>query len=394
MNYAVQPFWKANVTIKLNQEKLLEFIPTEDYPNADLDKVFEDGLELHTEIVIPAETLWNTTTDMLAQLVQHGNLNPDMTETTNNLLGTQVDNIVNEFMPVLEDVALEIAKSVAIEQAKQSIFDSLSASGTADEIQEKLNDANLGDEYFDEKMTVLTDSLKEGDKTAEQAADIVVSVIDDIIGDLQQADDATLNSITNVDTSALREKIVEGLVKFENEDGVINIEDAIASLLLGGLDSLNSSDETATPASAMVTPQEDSDNVKQLKEDVKAKIYELLPANINDIIGSTLKISAAVLLFSIFTWAYVAIKILCKMFCHDNSVKLKLPLLLGHLPGLLLWLVPTLAFQFTKGSAEMQMFTLQFGSSGTFAVIAAFILFIISIPYCSMRRPLKRRKLR
>lgn len=397
-NYAVQPFWKVNATIKLSQEKLLEFIPADDYPNADLDKVFADGLEVHTEIVIPAETLWNTTTDMLAQLVQHGNLNPDMTETTNNLLGTQVDNIVNEFLPILENVALEIAKSVAIEQAKQSIFDSLSGSGTADEIQAKLNDANLGDDYFDEKMTNLTDALKEDDKTAEQAADIVVNLIDEIIGDLQNVDDATLNSITDVDTDALREKVVEGLAKFENEDGVINIEDAIASMLLGGLDSLTPSDDSAlvsaTPVNAMVEPQEDSDSVKQLKEDVKAKIYELLPENINDIIGSALKISAGVLLFSLFTWAYVVIKILCKMFFHDNSVKLRLPLLLGHLPGLALWLAPTLAYQFTKGSAEMQMFALQFGSSGTFAVIAAFILFIISIPYCSMRRPLKRRKLR
>lgn len=398
MNYAIQPFWKVNATIKLDQEKLLEFIPAEDYPNADLENVLADGIEIQANVVISAETLWDTTTNMLAELVQRGNLNPDMTETVNNLVGEQVDNIVNQFMPVVESVALKIAKSVAVEQTKQAIITSLTNSTGDAEIAQKLEDAGFDNAYFDEKMTVLTDALQDGDKNAEQAADIVMTVLDDIIGALQESDDATLNSIESVDSDTLRNKVVEGLSKFENDDGVINIEDAIAQLLLGGLDAINAEDDSAlvsaTPASASVEQQEDSESVKQLKEDVKQKIYDLLPENVNEIIATALKISAGLLLFSIFTWAYICIKILCKLFYRDNSVKLKLPLLLGHLPGLLLWLTPTLAYQFAKTSESMQAFALQFGSSGTFAVIAAFMLFIISIPYCSMRQPLKRRKLR
>ncbi len=397
-NYAVQPFLQVNAEIKLDKAKLEELISVDDYPNANLDVALQDGIEFEASIAIPTELLWQTNTKMLAQLFQQGNLNPDLSETVKALLDEQVDAIVNNLMPVLEEVALEIAKSVAVEQTKQSIFTALSSSGNQAEIQEKLNEAGFNDEWFNSQLDDLTTALQDGDKTAEQATEIVVNVFSDIINDLKNSDDATLQTIDNVDEDALRSAVQTGLAEFENEDGVINIEDAIANLLLGGLDSLAPAEDgalvTANPVSANVDPKEESETVKELKASVKEKVYNLLPENVNEIIATALKISTAVLVFSIFTWAYIVIKILFKLFFRDNSVKLKLPLLLGHLPGLLLWLTPTLIFQFTKGSAEMQMLSLHFASSGTFAVIAAFILFVISIPYCSMRQVLKRRKLR
>ena len=397
-SYAVQPFWSVNAKIKLDKEQLVELIPLEEYPNANLDLALQDGIEFQASIEIPAELLWQTNTKMLAQLFQQGNLNPDMSEPVKALLDEQVDAIVDNLMPVLKNVALEIAKSIAVEQAKQSIFSALSNSGTESEIQEKLNDYGFDDEWFNSQLDDLTTALQGGDKTAEEATEIVLDTFDNIKASLKETDDDAFSSIDNVDEETLRDAIQNGLVQFENENGVINIEDAIASLLLGGLDALAPADDsalvTANPVSASVEPQQDSATVQELKANVKEKVYDLLPENIIETIATALKISAFVLVFSIFTWAYIIIKILFKLFFRDNSVKLKLPLLLGHLPGLLLWLTPTLIFQFLKGSAEMQMFTFHFASSGILAVVAAFILFVISIPYCSMRQVLKRKKFR
>ena len=397
-SYAVQPFWSVNAKIKLDKEQLVELIPLEEYPNANLDLALQNGIEFQASIEIPAELLWQTNTKMLAQLFQQGNLNPDMSEPVKALLDEQVDAIVDNLMPVLKNVALEIAKSIAVEQAKQSIFSALSSFGTESEIQEKLNEYEFDDAWFNSQLDDLTGALQDGDKTAEEATEIVLNTFDNIKASLKETDDDAFSSIDNVDEETLRDAIQNGLAQFENEDGKINLEDAIASLLLGGLDALAPADDsalvTANPVSASVEPQQDSATVQELKANVKEKVYDLLPENIIETIATALKISAFVLVFSIFTWAYIIIKILFKLFFRDNSVKLKLPLLLGHLPGLLLWLTPTLIFQFLKGSTEMQMFTFHFASSGILAVVAAFILFVISIPYCSMRQVLKRKKFR
>ncbi|MBE5752604.1 MAG: hypothetical protein E7343_00860 [Clostridiales bacterium] len=397
-SYAVQPFWSVNAKIKLDKEQLVELIPLEEYPNANLDVALQNGIEFEASIEIPAELLWQTNTKMLAQLFQQGNLNPDMSEPVKALLDEQVDAIVDNLMPVLKNVALEIAKSIAVEQTKQSIFSALSSYGSEAEIQEKLNAYEFDDEWFNSQLDDLTTALQSGEKTAEEATEIVLDTFDNIKASLKETDDDAFSAIDNVDEDALRDAIQNGLAQFENEDGKINIEDAIASLLLGGLDALAPADDsalvTANPVSASVEPQQDSETVQELKANVKEKVYDLLPENITEIIATALKISAFVLVFSIFTWVYLIIKILFKLFFRDNSIKLKLPLWLGHLPGLLLWLTPTLIFQFVKGSAEMQMFTLHFASSGILAVVAVFILFVISIPYCSMRKALKRKKFR
>lgn len=396
-SYAVQPFWSVNAKIKLDKEQLVELIPLEEYPNANLDLALQNGIEFQASIEIPAELLWQTNTKMLAQLFQQGNLNPDMSEPIKALLDEQVDAIVNNLMPALKNVALEIAKSIAVEQTKQSIFSALSSYGSEAEIQEKLNAYEFDDEWFNTQLDDLTAALQT-EKTAEEATEIVLNTFDNIKASLKETDDDAFSAIDNVDEDALRDAIQNGLAQFENEDGEIDLEDAIASLLLGGLDALAPADDsalvTANPVSASVEPQQDSATVQELKANVKEKVYDLLPENIIETIATALKISAFVLVFSIFTWAYIIIKILFKLFFRDNSVKLKLPLLLGHLPGLLLWLTPTLIFQFVKGSAEMQMFTLHFASSGILAVVAVFILFVISIPYCSMRQVLKRKKFR
>lgn len=396
-SYAVQPFWSVNAKIKLDKEQLVELIPLEEYPNANLDLALQNGIEFQASIEIPAELLWQTNTKMLAQLFQQGNLNPDISEPIKALLDEQVDAIVNNLMPALKNVALEIAKSIAVEQTKQSIFSALSSYGSEAEIQEKLNAYEFDDEWFNTQLDDLTAALQT-EKTAEEATEIVLNTFDNIKASLKGTDDDAFSAIDNVDEDALRDAIQNGLAQFENEDGEIDLEDAIASLLLGGLDALAPADDsalvTANPVSASVEPQQDSATVQELKANVKEKVYDLLPENIIETIATALKISAFVLVFSIFTWAYIIIKILFKLFFRDNSVKLKLPLLLGHLPGLLLWLTPTLIFQFVKGSAEMQMFTLHFASSGILAVVAVFILFVISIPYCSMRQVLKRKKFR
>ncbi len=399
-NYIASPFFYANANVTLNKEQLVEILSTEDYPHANVDSAIPEEIAFDLELNIPASLLWTTNTAMLKQLVQEGNLNPDLSETTDALIDEQVNSIVDNLMPIIEEIALNIAKSVAVEQAKQAIIDALvSDSNTAEEIEEKLQAAGFSEEYFNEKMNTLTEDLSSGEKTTEEVTDKVVTVMNAILTDLSNSDDDTLKSLSEIDEVSLREKVSTGLNAFENENGVIDIDEAIADLLLKGLDTLSPSEEdavdaTPTAVALSATPTNENGSVEELKAEVKAKILELLPEGFSDTFAGILKISTIVLVLSIFTWIYVMIKILCKTFCQNNAVKLKLPLLLGHLPGLAFWLIPTIVFQVLQNSMNMGMLSLHFSSSGALAVLAAFALAIIAIPYCSIRHSLKPRKLR
>jgi hypothetical protein len=397
INYAAADFFLVNANVTLNKDDLAKIIPTEDYPNADLDSALQEEITFDLELKIPASLVWKTNTAMLKQLVQQGNLNPDLTETTNALIDEQVNSIVDNLMPVIENVALKIAKSVAVEQAKQSIINALKDQSSADDIAERLEVIDI-DKHFED----LTKDLSSGEKTVAEVTDKVIDTMDNIIEELKTNDDEILSTIESIDETVLRDKISEGLSAFADENGIINIEEAIAGLLLNGLDSFSNSEEnnessSVTPTAIALsteTQNKEESNVEKLKADVKAKLLELLPDGFNEILATFLKVSAFTLVLSMFTWIYLMLKILCKIFYPNNSVKLKLPLLLGHLPGLVLWLLPTVVFQIIKNSLEMGSVALYFASSGALAVLVAFVLMIIAIPYCSLRRPLKPRKLR
>lgn len=397
INYAAADFFLVNANVTLNKDDLAKIIPTEDYPNADLDSALQEEITFDLKLKIPASLVWKTNTAMLKQLVQQGNLNPDLTETTNALIDEQVNSIVNNLKPVIENVALKIAKSVAVEQAKQSIINALKDQSSADDIAERLEVIDI-DKHFED----LTKDLSSGKKTVAEVTDKVIDTMDNIIEELKTNDDEILSTIESIDETVLRDKISEGLSAFADEKGNINIEEAIAGLLLNGLDSFSNSEEnnessSVTPTAIALSTEaqnEEDSNVEKLKADVKAKLLELLPDGFNEILATFLKVSAFTLVLSMFTWIYLMLKILCKIFYPNNSVKLKLPLLLGHLPGLVLWLLPTVVFQIIKNSLEMGSVALYFASSGALAVLVAFVLMIIAIPYCSLRRPLKPRKLR
>lgn len=64
-----------------------------------------------------------------------------------------------------------------------------------------------------------------------------------------------------------------------------------------------------------------------------------------------LKIAGGVIAFTMLTWAYLVLKILCKMFAKNPAVKLKLPIWLGWLPFLVLVLLPTSFLRLAEGGA-------------------------------------------
>ena len=75
-----------------------------------------------------------------------------------------------------------------------------------------------------------------------------------------------------------------------------------------------------------------------------------LPEGTADNVVLALRIICGVLCFVMFTWAYLVLKILVKLFAKNPAIKLKLPIWLGWLPFLLLVLLPMGAIALFKAS--------------------------------------------
>ena len=101
-----------------------------------------------------------------------------------------------------------------------------------------------------------------------------------------------------------------------------------------------------------------------------------------------LKIVAGVILFTFFTWAWVVIKMLFKLTSDNPTVKLKLPILLGWLPFLALYVLPKVGMTILagRGGAELAGLTLAVSSCSVVSAIAALALIVISIPYHALKK--------
>ncbi len=375
ITYATTPFFRSTAQISLSKEELIKLVPTEKYPDADLEGVLSDEpIELNFTIEVSSDMLFDTTKNMLHALIHQGTLNADVSETSNQFVTENLNGIVNQLTDVIQTSITEIAKSVAVKQAKATLFNAI-VGNDADTaaIETELAGYGYDDEYFEKKMDAVVSLFEENDVTATQISTKAADVLESVVTEIKNNENITNDALKNFTLSTESKDTLKG-----------NIESGLEAI----------TDESGKISLAL------------LQDDFSENVMQTLPENFNESFASLLKFNAGLLIFSMFTWIYLMIKIVCKFFMQNNSVKLKLPMWLGYIPGLLFWLFPVLTFYLIKHNptslitliptAETiaETVTLTFYSSGWLALMAGIILMICAIPYCTMRRSLKRRKLK
>lgn len=170
--------------------------------------------------------------------------------------------------------------------------------------------------------------------------------------------------MTDADKAEIENNISEALSMIADEDGNLNVDDFVSSLLLeflrsskneegtngeSGAFALLSADSTGKDSGGdSVTDEEDVQ--QELKNELKQYLMDHLPEGTADNVVLALRIICGVLCFVMFTWAYLVLKILVKLFAKNPAIKLKLPIWLGWLPFLLLVLLPMGAIALFKAS--------------------------------------------
>lgn len=219
--------------------------------------------------------------------------------------------------------------------------------------------------------------------------------------------------LSETDKEKCRTEIENALKTVADEEGNIDLDSLTADLLAQALKNVGGENKTpadepssasestahaeqirVSPVSFTVTAEGEEESgaaqsgTEEIKTLLKEKVSETLTPEVMQKIQLALKIVAGVILFTFFTWAWVVIKILFKLTSDNPTVKLKLPIILGWLPFLALYVLPKVAVAILakQGGAEFAGLTLAVSTCSVVSAIAALVLIVIAIPYHALKK--------
>ena len=405
--YATQPFFKLEAKAELSKENLASLIEI-DNEEIDVMEILPESIELSLTLSIEADVALDTAAKVLNQIIFNFNTDVDLTAEVTALIDDNVQLLIDQIIPELEGIVLSTAKHIAVENGKQSLLDALQEANPDSDIdfEQKLEEAGINDEYISEKMDEVIDSFSAENATLDTVAATVVDVVNDIITDLNNSEDESLHLLEGVNEENLTEVIKGKLDTFADEEGNIDIEAALTELFNNAFtlvsDSNSDSASVATrsgmallTAKAEETPE--TEETATLAQTIRNAIMNELGEGIYETTSEVLKAVSMNLIFAMFAWIYLMIKIIVKLFMKNNTVRFKVPILFGATPGLL-WLIPSIANHFLSKNPDLlanpYSLSLNFFASGWVAILGAIVLIIISGPYAALRKGLVPKKLK
>lgn len=394
--YFVLPLWKVNVSCTLTSE-MFRSITGESGENEELMKEIAD--ELEKKPIDAAFDITLKTKTFLVSFASDGE----------KLVAEMVDYNVETLTEQLSGTVKEVSKTAVRATAKNSLKETLK-DGSA-EYQWK------DEETVNAELDKLTDALMKDDATVSSVSDAAA----DAIANVYKSE--TGNDIPEADKQAAKAEMEKMLKEVADENGNIDadklITDMLAQMLSGNSGSGNNengngtdtdketaaatftaaktstlfigtgeaSGETAGSggSSGETTGGGEEDSMQALKDSLTQAINEKIGGQMNTFL-LVMKITGGVILFTLFTWAYIVLKILCKAATANPVVKLKLPIWLGWLPFLILYAVPTGVIKLA-GSASAETAAMlagmnfSFFTCGIVSALAALALIIAWVPY-------------
>ena len=396
--YFVLPLWKVNVSCTLTSE-MFRSITGESGENEELMKEIAD--ELEKKPIDAAFDITLKTKTFLSSFASDGE----------KLVAEMVDYNAETLTEQLSGTVKEVSKAAVRATAKNSLKETLK-DGSA-EYQWK------DEETVNAELDKLTDALMKDDATVSSVSDAAA----DAIANVYKSE--TGNDIPEADKQAAKAEMEKMLKEVADENGNIDadklITDMLAQMLSGNSGSGNnengddngtgadketaaatftaaktsdryvdggeSSGETAGSggSSGETTGSGEADSMQALKDSLTQAINEKIGGQMNTFL-LVMKITGGVILFTLFTWAYIVLKILCKAATANPVVKLKLPIWLGWLPFLILYAVPTGVIKLA-GSASAETAAMlagmnfSFFTCGIVSALAALTLIIAWVPY-------------
>ncbi|MBQ9728635.1 MAG: hypothetical protein IJV85_03460 [Clostridia bacterium] len=424
VSYFFMPFWKVEIALNVSGETISELMGGEEGGESNSGESGGEGeMDLGTMLQdldpIPLKLGIELKTSYILSSYSSGSK-----KSVHALIDDNINSLINQLYGPLNDMIVGVAKTMVKttlkETAKETIKDfykeNQNAEKSPEEIQNIMNEAGITDEFLDTEVDKLVEALTSEGATTDSIADAVIATLDDVCTELAQSDNPELSSIS-IDQETkdeIKAEVVEILSEMADENGNIDLDTFLADFALQMLKGeASAAIRPINESSSASAGEEEVDSKEQLKAELRSMIMEKLPDDVVDTIVQVFQIIGYVIFFTWFTWFYLILKILVKLKMKNNAIKLKLPILLGWLPYLVLCLIPSLALSLLKDPSKLSFagesvvktlskagkvlntlgLKVSFVSASIVGFIIAIVLFLFVIFYYGrIRRRLKKIK--
>lgn len=422
LSHLLFPLWRVHIVFPI-QEKLLKEMLPEEMADLDVGEIVGDGIPVSVTLEIRTKDVFSSFTDTGVTAIE-------------STIERNVDSVVDQLTPTLDEIAEKVLRAAA----KQGVNDVLreqirnfldpETDDTDARVEEIIEKAGFDEEYINTTVDSLIDAIYSENATVDSVTEQALSCVENALEKLRETGEPEFEgaTLTEEDKNKIRESTAEALSRVADEDGSIDMDQFVSSLLLGFLRSENSSGSDTAPEAALLSsesgstseesagssspddtgntagnPGDAEDAQAELKAEVKQFLMDKIPEGTAETIVTSLKIAGGILAFVLFTWAYLILKIFFKLFAKNPAIKLKLPIWLGWIPFLVLALIPGALFSLiASGNPAVTAYLpadwlpylegleISFFSGGWVAFAAAIVLILLSIPYSVFRRRLRR----
>lgn len=377
--YFLFPLWNVKLVYTLSKEQVKQMLDSDDAAAEEIaEELGKEGVTLSFAVTLETDTFLSS-----------------FKKTGNDLIGEIIDANVETLVQSLSAPVRSVARAAVRVAAKTAVKEALGEGAQFKDVQN-----------VETQLNAVTDALTAENATVTSVTDAALSAMENIYA--AETDGATLSE---ADKEKCRTEIENALNNVADEEGNIDLDAFVADILVKALKQ-SSGEENETPASPEPAPEHTASapqprvfvncfsasaegaesaegsnaqtGTEELKTTIKEKINETLDEETMQKIQLAAKIVAGVILFTFFTWAWVVVKMLFKLTAANPTVKLKLPILLGWLPFLVLYVLPKAAVSLL--GARFAGAALSVSTCSVVSAFAALALIVISFPYRALKK--------
>ncbi len=416
------PIWSFKVKFTFNQEVasfLLENMDAGEESgesNPDLQSSDEDADETADMMSIIFEELAKENfsielkTDIKMSTLMSCALSSDTKKAEEFVLDLVDDLLALLDADYLKEIEQKIAKVGVSSAVKISISEIAKEQGiSTEELQTKLNEAGLDDEFIDEQTTKLIDELYSDDATVDSVTDTVMEIVTDSFDKIQASGvlGEDVEDLTDEDLEMIEETIAEVLGELADENGNLD-GDGILSALLSGLlsgegegsydegnpdenlgdehipeyspislgiahsihkfsapsaqsESIDSSSQSESTDSSVQSESTDSngEEAKPIDEMLRDMLLEAITEEVLVVVRYVAIGLLGLVAFAAFWWIFLLFKMLCKLGMKNKLIKLKSAIILGGFAYVILAIIPNTVISLLANPPAFLVDTLQ-----------------------------------
>ena len=347
-----------------------------------------------------------------------------------------VDKFASDAEVIISDVVDAVIGTVAKEVVKSQVKEIIKENIDVEIADDFLNEIGIDEARVDRMIDTAITAVTADDATVTSITDTIMSMSDEVIGLLAEsekyAEDAA--NFTDEDKAAIRDTIIETISPYADEDGRINLKEALVTQVLSLAsdalsDNLNSDKafdaENEAPKAAFAVARINGDNgntvyedtaisstvsslsyndaVAQLKDRLKTTLIENIDPSVLNTVMTVMAVIGIIILLFLIMLAYPIIRALTKIGSKNPGFHLALPIIAGIIPFVVMVALPGALMGIARSgtllsslnapaeaAAVLDAITVKFSSCTLIAFTVALVLFVYSFFYGHFRRKLAK----